>query len=110
MPERTNTDQTVARRALATLKERRGHIVYNPNKGFYGYFEDLAGALVGPFPTEQDVRDHARWCKDVRGDGGELLKILEEGSPELEELRRQEVMELTPEEDKQDTGEEDPKF
>jgi len=42
----------------------------------FGHFQDLVDAYVGPFESEEAVREHAKWCKEVRGDGGELIEIV----------------------------------
>jgi len=42
----------------------------------FGHFQDLVNAYVGPFKSEKAVRAHAKWCKEVRGDGGELIEIV----------------------------------
>jgi hypothetical protein len=42
----------------------------------FGHFQDLVDAYVGPFESEEAVREHAKWAKEVRGDGGELIEIV----------------------------------
>lgn len=50
----------------------------NKMNKFYLIVEDFVRAAVGPFDSRSAARAHYRWCKNVRGDGAELIGIVTE--------------------------------
>lgn len=65
----------------------------------YLHFQDFADGVVGPFSSQAEIDLHLAFLKK-RGDGAVLLGTFDEGDAKLEQLRKDDVLFMTPEEDR----------